>query len=68
MMPGMNGFQTFSQLQANPVTESIPTILLTTKSQTTKPEVLRRLGIKGIIPKPLDTLTLETDITRILDW
>ncbi|MDJ0591548.1 MAG: response regulator [Pleurocapsa sp. MO_226.B13] len=68
MMPEMNGFETFSQLQANPVTESIPTILLTTKTQLTEAGRLHQLGIKGIISKPFDPLTLETDITRILNW
>ena len=35
MMPDMDGLDTFSRLQANPVTRSIPVILLTAKVQTT---------------------------------
>ncbi|MBE9044285.1 response regulator [Pleurocapsales cyanobacterium LEGE 10410] len=66
MMPGIDGFATFKQLQANSITASIPVILLTTKFQTTEPNRLSQLGIKGIIPKPFDPITLETDIDQIL--
>ena len=68
MMPGMNGFETFEKLQANPATKSIPVILITTKFQATETEQLRHLGIRGVIPKPFDPLTLESDITQILGW
>lgn len=68
MMPGIDGFKTFERLQANPLTKSIPVILITTKFPTTEPKQLRRIGIKGIISKPFDPLILESDITQILDW
>ncbi|MEM8829857.1 MAG: response regulator [Cyanobacteria bacterium P01_G01_bin.19] len=68
MMPEMDGFTTFENLQANSITESIPVILLTTKFQSTEPKQLQQLGIKGLIPKPFDPVTLENNISQILGW
>jgi DNA-binding response OmpR family regulator len=68
MLPEMDGFKILKQLQSNSITNSIPVILLTTKFQDSKLEKFQDLGIKGIIPKPFDPLTIENDLTQILNW
>lgn len=64
----MDGFEVLKQLQSSPLTKSIPVVLLTTKFQDSKLEKFQDLGIRGIIPKPFDPLTIENDLTQILDW
>ncbi len=68
IMPQMNGLTTFKKLQANPVTESIPVILLTAQTLDIEPQQLYSLGIREVIPKPFDPLTLGSTIAQILAW
>ena len=68
MMPGMDGLDTFSRLQANPVTRSIPVILLTAKVQTTNCQDYTELGIRSTIAKPFNPLALAQEIATTLGW
>ena len=68
MMPDMDGLDTFSRLQANPVTRSIPVILLTAKVQTTDRQIYTKLGIRSTIAKPFSPLDLAQEIATTLGW
>ena len=68
MMPDMDGLDTFSRLQANPATRSIPVILLTAKVQTTDRQNYRKLGIRSTIAKPFSPLELAQQIATTLGW
>jgi CheY-like chemotaxis protein len=68
MMPEQDGLETFGQLQANPVTQSIPVILLTAKVQASERSKFEQFGLAGIIPKPFNPLTLASQIAEFLHW
>jgi CheY-like chemotaxis protein len=66
MMPDMDGITTFEKLQANPVTCNISVILLTAKVQPAEKRRFEGLGVKGMIPKPFDPMTLARQVAEIL--
>jgi CheY-like chemotaxis protein len=68
MMPEMDGLMTFQQLQANPSTQAIPVVLLTGDLQSADSQNCRELGIKAMIAKPFDPLTLAQQIANLLEW
>ena len=68
MMPDMDGLDTFSRLQANPITKAIPVILLTAKVQITDRQNYRELGIRSTIAKPFSPLELAQQIATTLGW
>ncbi|MEM7595713.1 MAG: response regulator, partial [Cyanobacteria bacterium P01_A01_bin.83] len=54
MMPVMDGLETFSELQANAITRSIPVILLTAKAQPAELRQFTQLQVLDVITKPYD--------------
>jgi CheY-like chemotaxis protein len=68
MMPDMDGIETFRALQANPVTQSIPVILMTAKVQAAEQRQFTELGVAGIIPKPFKAMKLPGQIAKTLGW
>lgn len=68
MMPDMDGPTTFRALQKLNATRFIPVIFLTAKVQAAERERLMKLGVRGIIPKPFDPLTLGQQIKDVLSW
>lgn len=66
MMPGMDGLETFQELQANLVTRSIPVILLTAKAQPAELKIFTKLQVEDIITKPYDPFDLSLRIAKIL--
>ncbi len=67
-MPGMNGVETFQQLQANPQTQAIPVIFLTAKVQPAEQAEYKQLGAAGLIVKPFDPVQLAKEISQLLGW
>jgi CheY-like chemotaxis protein len=67
-MPGMDGFAVFEKLQANPMTQSIPVILLTARVLPSDRDRFSQMGVAGVIAKPIDPMTLTTEIADILGW
>jgi two-component system, OmpR family, alkaline phosphatase synthesis response regulator PhoP len=67
MMPGMDGPATLSLLQSNPKTAPIPVIFLTAKAMPSELERLRNLGVKGLLTKPFDPMTLAAQLRAILE-
>jgi len=68
MMPGMDGIETLSKMQANPATKLIPIILLTAKSKVSAEKPFNNIAIAGIITKPFKAPQLVTQIRSILNW
>ncbi|HJW96226.1 MAG TPA: response regulator [Thermoanaerobaculia bacterium] len=68
MMPDMDGPATFAALQHNHATASIPVIFLTAKVQTADRRRFAELGIRGVIAKPFDPLTLGEQVRELAGW
>jgi CheY-like chemotaxis protein len=68
MMPDMDGLMTFQELQANPATQSIPVILLTGDLRSNDRQKYHDLGIKAVIIKPFNPMTLAEQISQLLEW
>ena len=66
MMPEMDGLTTFERLQDNPLTQNIPVILLTAKTQPAERRRFTQLHVAGVITKPYDPFTLADEITQAL--
>ena len=68
MMPDMDGPATFAELQNSDDTRSIPVIFLTAKVQAADRRRFAKLGVRGVIAKPFDPLTLGRQVAAILEW
>lgn len=68
MMPGMDGPATFERLQASPETRDIPVVLLTAKVANVDDQRFAGLGVKGVIAKPFDAMSLPVELARIVGW
>jgi CheY-like chemotaxis protein len=66
MMPDMDGPSTLRVLRQQGST--IPVIFLTAKVQLADREKYMQLGVRGIISKPFDPLTLGQQIREMLAW
>lgn len=67
-MPGTDGIAVWEQLRANPATQSIPVILLTAKVLPSDRARFGQMGVAGVISKPIEPLTLTTEISETLGW
>lgn len=67
-MPGMDGFEVYERLQSNPMTQSIPVILLTAKVLPSDRDRFAQMGVAGVIAKPIEPTTLTEEIAQILGW
>jgi CheY-like chemotaxis protein len=43
-------------------------LLLTTKVQPADQEQFAQLGVRGVIPKPFDPMTLHDQVSELLGW
>lgn len=68
MMPGMDGPTTFRKLSEDPATAGIPVLLLTAKVQSSDQRHFADLGVRAVLLKPFDPLTLSSQIAEVLGW
>lgn len=68
MMPDMDGIDTLSQLKNNDKTSTIPVIFLTAKAQAEEKNQFQNLGVVDVITKPFNSMTLASQIAKILGW
>ncbi len=68
MMPEMDGPSTFKELQGEEATRNIPVIFLTGKERPAEHDNFDSLGVRGVISKPFDPLTLSSDVSKVLGW
>ena len=66
-MPVMDGLATLHRLQTNPTTQHIPVILLTCWPEFVNQHQLGELGVKAVVAKPFDPLTLANRVEYALD-
>jgi CheY-like chemotaxis protein len=68
MMPVMDGLTFLKKIRENPITASIPIVLLSAKTTLTTPDRVASLGIAGAISKPFDPIALIDVVANILGW
>ena len=68
MMPEMDGIDTLFQLKNNDKTTAIPVIFLTAKAQAEEKTQFQTLGVVDVITKPFNSMTLASQIAKILGW
>jgi len=68
MMPDLDGPGTLLLLQAGLETRAIPVIFLTAKVKEADRRRYLDLGVRAIIAKPFDPLTLGAQIHEALSW
>jgi CheY-like chemotaxis protein len=68
MMPEMDGYMFLDALWAKPEMQFIPVVFLTAQAGLLEPHHYETLGVKGIIAKPFDPLTLHRAIASALNW
>lgn len=66
-LPKMNGIEMLWALQKHPSTKKIPAILLTGTAKVIKAHEYNHLGVKAVIPKPFDPLTLANHIIQAVN-
>ncbi|MCU0527171.1 MAG: response regulator [Elainella sp. Prado103] len=67
-MPGIGGLAAFRKLQSDQRTEMIPVAFLTAKTLPEEQERWNALGIRGIIDKPFDPMTLVERVMDVFGW
>jgi DNA-binding response OmpR family regulator len=67
MMPGVDGIETFRRLQADPETQNIPVLFVTSKLRLKDPKNQLDLSKAKIISKPFDFEKLANQIGEELD-
>ena len=68
MMPDMDGPTTFALLQERRETREIPVVLLTAKVQPADRARFAQLGVRGVLAKPFDPITLADEVAALLGW
>lgn len=66
VMPGVNGFQATRKLSKDPVTASIPIVMISTKDQDTDRIWAKRQGALDYITKPVTEAELLAKINAVL--
>lgn len=66
MMPGMDGPATLRALRESPSTARIPVIFLTAKALKGEQQSLIALGVRGILVKPFNPMTLAQEVRELM--
>jgi CheY-like chemotaxis protein len=67
MMPSMDGPSTLAKLRAQEPTAAIPVVFITARTQAQEVEKFKEMGVKGVIAKPFDPMSLATQARTYLD-
>jgi CheY-like chemotaxis protein len=67
-MPGMDGFAVYDRLQSDPITRSIPVILLTARVLSSDMAEFAEMAVAGVIRKPFEVTSLPEKVAEILGW
>lgn len=68
MMPNLDGLGTLERLRKDPTLQQVPVIFVTAKAQASDRRRFYAAGVKGVITKPFDPLTLAGQIAGFLAW
>jgi CheY-like chemotaxis protein len=66
MMPGLDGPATLAALRASDKTAGIPVVFLTAKAMPDEIARLYGLGVRGVLQKPFDPMTLPAQLKAAL--
>ena len=66
VMPEMDGFEVLQRLRADPETEAIPIIMVTTRSELESMETAFASGCNDFVTKPIDGAELLAKIESVL--
>ena len=66
MMPGLNGWQVYEQIQQEPQWAAIPVVMLTALAQRADVERAVQLGVDGYLTKPFEPADLLHTIEETL--
>jgi CheY-like chemotaxis protein len=70
MMPGMDGYEFLARLRTDPSSGAIPLLIISalgdSLSLALDERSARTLGVVGILPKPLDLVTLLEHVRRVV--
>ena len=67
-MPDLDGWETLQRLQANPLTQPIPAILLTAQANLWQNQRSIAMGAQGLIVKPCKAQELVSQMRSYLNW
>lgn len=67
-MPDMDGLELCRRLQADPLTQKVPVIVLTAKVLPSDRLQFVELDVAGIITKPFNPVTIWQQVAEILRW
>lgn len=67
-LPDMAGTEVVRRLRADPVTEFLPFILVSSETRPQVLEPVRQSGVCGILPKPFSAAQLATALRATLDY
>jgi CheY-like chemotaxis protein len=67
MMPRLDGWETATQLRANPDTAHIKVVLLSARAQETDLQHGERIGVDAYLTKPFDPDELIDTVKRLAD-
>ncbi|MEY2996444.1 MAG: hypothetical protein RLZ86_783 [Actinomycetota bacterium] len=67
MMPGLDGPSTLGRIRQTTNGATVPVVFLTAKAQPHERRALEALGVRGVIVKPFDPLSLADDLRSLAD-
>jgi CheY-like chemotaxis protein len=65
-MPGMGGIEALRQIKADPVLQSVPVVMVTTRGEDETLNECHALGCDGYVTKPVQTGELFTVLRNLL--
>ena len=65
-LPGIDGFQVYRQLKANPKTEFVPVVVVSADAMEKTVKKVHKMGFDGYVPKPIDIELLSKIMSDIL--
>ena len=67
VLPGMNGFAALRMLRRDPITKTVPIIMMSGNEQATEEFYVQRIGADDFMKKPFSRPEVFTRIERLLD-
>ena len=67
MMPKMNGFDVCKELKSNPLTCSIPVVMLTARGEQTDIKRGEELGVVKYVTKPFSPKQLASEVIELIE-
>ena len=65
-MPEMNGMEMAAAILANPVTEGVPVVIISTHAEDVRINELRSQGVKAYLHKPFTAETIRDVLNEVL--